>query len=72
MRRHFLEDTVSKSKSWREKLFEIQSGMNLLFQDQAYAGPYIKTAKIAEFLLIRLEPVDVEILDLNDRGCTLC
>lgn len=40
--------------------------------DQSYAGTYIETAKIAEFLLTRLKPVDVETLDLNDRGCTLC
>lgn len=44
----------------------------VLPEHQAYAGVYHETAKIAEYLLTKLEPVDVETLDANDRACTIC
>ena len=41
-------------------------------EEQAYAWTDIEVAKIAEYLLTKLEPVGIETLDPNDRVCAIC
>lgn len=40
--------------------------------EEAYARIDIEVAQVAEFLMAKLEPVDIETLDPEDRRCPIC
>ncbi|MCJ1426172.1 hypothetical protein MMC29_004074, partial [Sticta canariensis] len=44
----------------------------VLPDDEAYATTRIETFNVAEFLLTKLEPIDLEELDSADRVCAIC